>query len=62
MSPFFGVILTFSPFPPIPAGPYLPLYEEHITENWKPYGGYLSDKVAMVDSSMGLSRTFADYH
>jgi 4-coumarate--CoA ligase len=52
----------FSPFPPIHAGPYSPLYE-HITENWKPHGGDVSDdKVAILDISTGLSRTFADYH
>lgn len=51
----------YSPFPPIPEGPYPPLYE-FITTNWKPHGGYLSDKIAILDGSTGLQRTFADHY
>ena len=50
-----------SPFPPIPEGPYRPLYEV-VTENWKAHGGYLDEKVAIVDGTTGLQRTFRDYH
>lgn len=50
-----------SPFPPIPEGPYPPLYE-FITSAWKPHGGHLSDKVACIDISTGMQRTFQEYH
>lgn len=57
----FVVSLPISPFPPIPEGPYPPLYE-FVTENYKPHGGYLDDKIAMIDGSTGLQRTFRDYY
>ena len=50
-----------SPFPPIVEGPYPPLYE-FVTENWVQHGGYLDDKVAIIDGSTGLQRTFRDYY
>ena len=53
--------IVSSPFPPIPSGPHPPIYE-FLTSNWKPHGGYLADKVAIVDGTTGLQRTFHDYH
>jgi 4-coumarate--CoA ligase len=50
-----------SPFPPIEQGPYPPLYE-FVSQNWSPHGGYLDDKVAVVDGATGLERTFYDYY
>jgi acyl-CoA synthetase (AMP-forming)/AMP-acid ligase II len=50
-----------SRFPDIPIGPYPPLYE-FVSQNWKPHGGYLDDKVAIIDGSTGLTRTFHDYY
>jgi 4-coumarate--CoA ligase len=54
-----------SPYPPIPNGPYKPLFE-FITENWRtqqnPDGVVLPDKVAIVDGSNGLQRTFQEYY
>jgi len=50
-----------SPFPPIAEGPYPPLYE-FVTENWLPHGGYLDEKVAIIDGSTGMQRTFRDYY
>lgn len=52
---------TGSPFPSIVEGPYPPLYE-FITENYKPHGGVLDDKVAIIDGSTGMQRTFRDYY
>jgi 4-coumarate--CoA ligase len=52
--------IVSSPFPPIPSGPYPPIYE-FVTTNWKPHGGYLHDKVAIIDGTTGLQRTFRDY-
>ena len=61
--------LLHSPFPPIPEGPYPPLYE-FVTQHWKKptvpgnaaSGGYLKDQVAIVDGSTGLQRTFREYY
>lgn len=50
-----------SPFPPIAEGPYPPLYE-FVTENWLPHDGYLDEKIAIIDGSTGLQRTFKDYY
>lgn len=50
-----------SPFPPIAEGPYPPLYE-FVTENWLPHGGSLDEKVAIIDGSTGMQRTFRDYY
>jgi len=50
-----------SPFPPIKKGPYPPLYE-FITEKWKPHGGHLDEKVAIIDGTTGLQRTFRDQY
>ena len=50
-----------SPFPSIADGPYPPLYE-FISENWLPHGGYLDEKVAIIDGSTGMRRTFRDYY
>lgn len=50
-----------SPFPNIQEGPYPPLYE-FVTENYKPHGGDLDDKIAIIDGSTGLQRTFRDYY
>ncbi len=50
-----------SPFPPIDPGPYPPL-AEFIMSSWQAYGGYLHDKVAVVDGTTGLQRTFADFY
>ena len=55
-------------FPPIPSGPYPPLYE-FVSRHWKkphhhqaPVGGeYLDGQVAIIDHSTGLQRTFRDY-
>lgn len=54
--------IVASPFPPIPSGPYPPLYE-FLTTNWKPHGGFLHDnKVAIIDGTTNMTRTFADYY
>jgi 4-coumarate--CoA ligase len=50
----------FSPFPPIPDGPFPPLYE-FITQKWESKGGHLGDKVAIIDGHTGQQRTFRDY-
>jgi 4-coumarate--CoA ligase len=53
-----------SPYPPIPPGPYLPTPELAMT-NWKGCGdghGYLSQEIAILDGSTGLTRTFDDYY
>lgn len=46
-----------SPYPSLPAGEYPPL-KEFLTENWD---DRLRDKVAMIDGSTGLKRTFGNY-
>jgi len=53
--------IVSSPFPNIPEGPYPPLYE-FVSENWLPHDGYLDEKVAIIDGSTGLQRTFRDYY
>ena len=55
--------VVHSPFPPIAGGPYPPIYE-FVTQEWKARGGSLvdPDKLAIVDGSTGLKRTFGDYH
>ena len=50
-----------SPFPSLVEGPYPPLYE-FVTENWLPHGGYLDEKLAIIDGSTGMRRTFRDYY
>lgn len=51
-----------SPYPAIPEGPYPPV-AEFVMEQWEPMGGYLErDRVACIDGSTGLSRTFDEYH
>jgi acyl-CoA synthetase (AMP-forming)/AMP-acid ligase II len=45
-----------SPYPDIPSGPYRPLYE-FVSENWNNN----LHKLAIVDGSTGLERTFSDY-
>jgi acyl-CoA synthetase (AMP-forming)/AMP-acid ligase II len=50
-----------SPFPSIEEGPYPPLFE-FVTENYKPYGGYLDNQIAAIDGTTGLQRTFNDYY
>eukprot|EP00977_Amphora_coffeiformis_P020579 scaffold8374_cov175-Amphora_coffeaeformis.AAC.18 len=50
-----------SPYPPISEGPYPPFYE-FLTKNWKAHGGSLGDKVAIIDGTTGLQRTFDDYY
>lgn len=46
-----------SPYPPIEDGPYPPIYE-FVTTLWSSGD---RDKIAMVDGSTGLQRTFSDY-
>jgi len=63
----------FLRYPPIPQGPYPPLYE-FVSKNWKkPHPDehkhtakidsceYLNQQTAIVDHSKGLQRTFHDY-
>lgn len=49
-----------SPYPAIKEGPYPPV-AEFVMQHWAP-NRYLRDKVAIVDGSTGLQRTFGDYH
>jgi 4-coumarate--CoA ligase len=49
--------IVTSPYPPIVEGPYPPL-KEFVTENWGPK---LCNKVAIIDGSTGMQRTFAEY-
>lgn len=51
-----------SPYPPIPEGPYPPI-AEFVMEKWPQVGGIIErDRVACIDGSTGLSRTFDDYY
>ena len=51
-----------SPFAPIPEGPYPPFFE-FLTRNWQAHGGTLrADRVAIIDGTTGLQRTWGDYH
>ena len=51
----------FSPYEPIPVGPYPPLFE-FVTSEWKAQGGTLDDKIAIVDTFTGLQRSFGDHY
>lgn len=57
------LLLPPSPYPDIPEGPYPPI-AEFVMKEWDPMnGGYLTgDRIACIDGSTGLSRTFEDYH
>lgn len=51
-----------SPYPSIPEGPYPPI-AEFVMEQWEPMGGYLErDRIACIDGSTGLTRTFDEYY
>lgn len=54
--------VRFSPFHPLPQGPFPPLYE-FTAKTRKVNGGYIDDdKVAIIDGTTGQERTFGDYH
>jgi hypothetical protein len=56
--------LVYSPYPPVPEGPYPPL-AEFVMQNWKSYNqesGFLGHQTAIRDSATGFSRTFDDYY
>ena len=53
--------LLFSPFPPLPDTKFPPL-KEFVTQNWTSNGGHLGEKVAIIDGSTGLTRTFDEYY
>ena len=64
LSTFLDIaIIGISPFEPISeVKSQLPLYEL-ITEDYAPHGGKLNeDKVAIIDGSTGMKRTFKDYY
>jgi 4-coumarate--CoA ligase len=46
-----------SPYPDIEPGPHPPLFE-FVSSQWKAYG----DRIAVVDGSTGLERTYNDYY
>ncbi len=54
--------VDYSAFPPIPDGPFPPLFE-FVSENWAiSKGGYLNENnVAIIDGHTGMQRTFEDY-
>lgn len=54
---------SLSPYPDIPEGPYPPV-AEFVMKEWDAMnGGYLAgDRVAIIDGSTGLERSFADYY
>ena len=56
--------LVYSPYPPVPDGPYLPV-AEFVMQDWKafnPDSGHLADQIAIRDTATGLTRSFNDYY
>lgn len=56
--------LVFSPYPPVPEGPYPPL-AEWVMQHWKSHNetdGYLAEQTAIRDIATGLTRSFDDYY
>lgn len=56
--------LIYSPYPPIPEGPYPPV-AEFVMQDWKDFDeekGHLAHQTAIRDYHTGLTRTFSDYY
>ncbi|CAB9510951.1 7a-methyl-1,5-dioxo-octahydro-1H-inden-4-yl (Partial), partial [Seminavis robusta] len=56
--------LAYSPYPPVPEGPYEPL-AEFVMQDWKghnPNGGFLGEQIAIRDTATSTTRSFDDYY
>lgn len=56
--------MVYSPYPPVPEGPYLPM-AEFVMQNWKsfnPSSGHLAEQTAIRDTATGMTRSFDDYY